>query len=352
MVSVGVDIHKASGFAVVKDDGGRVVASFTFKNDKCGIGEFVERLQGFRDVRVAVESSGNFWVKLYEALEAKGFRVVLSNPARTKAIAEAKIRSDRLDASTLADLLRAGLVAESYVPPKHVRDVRALLRYRVSLVRERTRVKNRVHALLDKHEVSVGFTDLFGARGRSWLRSLKLPGNDGLILKLALDEVDRLDGLIDEVSRVIAGEAVEDPRVELLLGYKGIDYYTAMVVLYEVGDINRFCSARKFVGWVGLCPSVHQSGEHCRRGGITKQGNKWVRWALVQAAHQAARHDPKLRCFFERVAARRGVQKAIIAVARKLAVSIYYVLKRNEPYHGEDAGLRRRKVNRLRRMVS
>jgi transposase len=110
----------------------------------------------------------------------------------------------------------------------------------------------------------------------AWLRSLKLPGNDGLILRLALDEIYRLDGLIDEVSRVIAGEAVEDPRVELLLGYKGIDYYTAMVALYEVGDINRFCSARKFVGWVGLCPSVHQSEEHCRRGGIKKQGNEWV----------------------------------------------------------------------------
>lgn len=121
-------------------------------------------------MRVAVESSGNFWVKLYEALEARGFRVVLSNPARTKAIAEARIRSDRLD------------------------------------------------------------------------------------------------GLIDEVSKVIARQAVEDPRVELLLGFKGIDYYTAMVVLYEVGDIGRFCSARKLVGWVGLCPSVHQSGEHCRRG--------------------------------------------------------------------------------------
>ena len=127
----------------------------------------------------------------------------------------------------------------------------------------------------------------------------------------------------------------------------GTHFYTCM----EAGDISCFCSARKFDRWLGLCLSVHQSGERCRRGGITKQGNKWVRWALVQAAHQAARHDPKLRCFFERVAARRGVQKAIVAVARKLAVSIYYVLKRNEPYRGEDAGLRRGKVNRLRRMV-
>lgn len=352
MVSVGVDIHKASGFAVVKDDDGRVLVSFTFKNDRCGISDFVEGLQAFKDVKVAVESSGNFWVKLYEALEERGIRVVLSNPTKTRAIAEAKIRTDKLDAATLADLLRAGLVAESYVPPKRVRDCRTLLRYRVSLVQARTRVKNRVHALLEKYEIGVGFTDLFGARGKGWLRGLKLPGNDGLVLRLALDEVDKLDALVGEVSKVIAKEAVEDPRVELLLGYKGIDYYTAMVVLNEVGDISRFSSARKLVRWVGLCPSVHQSGEWCRMGKIVKQGNKWVRWALVQAAHQAARHDPELRCFFGRVASRRGVQKAVVAVARKMAVSIYYVLRRGEFYRGEDAELRRRKVYRLRRMAS
>jgi len=351
LVSVGVDIHKASGFAVVKDDGGRVVESFTFRNDRCGIGEFVGRIAAFRDVRVAVESSGNFWVRLYEALEERGISVVLSNPSKTRAIAEAKIRTDRLDASTLADLLRAGLVAESYVPPKRVRDCRALLRYRVSLVQERTRVKNRVHALLDKHEISVGFTDLFGGRGRRWLRGLRLPGNDGMVLRLALEEIDKLDALIGEVSRAVAKEAVKDPRVELLLGFKGIDYYTAMVVLCEIGDINRFSSARKLVRWAGLCPSLHQSGSSRRMGKIIKQGNKWVRWALVQAAHQAARHDARLQVFFERVASRRGVQKAIVAVARKMLVSIYYVLKRGEPYRGEDSRLRWRKVNRLRRLA-
>jgi len=157
--------------------------------------------------------------------------------------------------------------------------------------------------------------------------------------------------LIGEVSRAVAKEAVKDPRVELLLGFKGIDYYTAMVVLCEIGDINRFSSARKLVRWAGLCPSLHQSGDRCRMGKIIKQGNKWVRWALVQAAHQAARHDPELRRFFERVAGRRGVQKAVVAVARKMLVSIYYVLKRGEPYRGEDSRLRWRKVNRLRRLA-
>jgi transposase len=136
------------------------------------------------------------------------------------------------------------------------------------------------------------------------------------------------------------------------MGFKGIDYYTAMILVNEIGDINRFSSARKLVGWAGLCPSVHQSGGRCRMGRITKQGNRWVRWALTQAAHQAARYDPKLRSFFERVAGRGGRQKAVVAVARKMLVSIYHVLKREESYHGEGSELKRKKVNRLRREAS
>jgi len=348
MVSVGVDIHKRSGFAVFKDDDGRVLGSFRFINNGCGIAELVQKLQVFGDVRVAMESSGNYWVRLYEALEGKGISVVLSNPLKTRAIAEAKIKTDRLDASTLADLLRADLVAESYVPSRQVRDRRALLRYRSCLVRTRSMVKNRVHALLDKYELSHGFTDLFGARGRRWLEGLELPGNDGLILKMALAEIEKLDELVEGVSNVIAKEAVKDPRVELLMGFKGIDYYIAMILVNEIGDINRFNSARKLVGWAGLCPSLHQSGGKCRMGRITKQGNRWVRWALTQAA----RYDPKLKGFFERVAGRGGTQKAVVAVARKMLVSIYYVLKRGEVYHGEDLELKGRKVNRLYGRVS
>ena len=150
MISVGVDLHKRSGFAVIKDEDGSVLGSFPFRNNWRGISEFVQKLRGFKDVKVAVESSGNYWVRLYEELEENGIRVVLTNPLKTRAIAEAKIKTDKLDASTLADLLRAGLVAECYVPSREVRDRRALLRYRASLVRTRTMVKNRVHSLLDK----------------------------------------------------------------------------------------------------------------------------------------------------------------------------------------------------------
>jgi transposase len=140
MVSVGVDIHKRIGFAVFKDEEGRILGSFQFRNNWRGIGELVEKLRAFRDVRVAVESSGNYWVMLYEDLEKNGMRVVLSNPLKTRAIAEVRIKTDKLDASTLADLLRAGLVAESYVPSREVRDRRALLRYQMLLLRKLLRI--------------------------------------------------------------------------------------------------------------------------------------------------------------------------------------------------------------------
>jgi transposase len=352
MKNLGIDIHKRSGLAVLKDEEGNIMESLRFSNDRRGISRLIRMLEPHGDVRAAVEASGNFWIRLYEALEESGVEVLLSNPMKTRAIAEARIKSDKLDASILADLVRADLVAESYVPPREVRDRRALLRYRVGLIRSRVKVKNRVHALLDRHEADHGFTDLFGAGGMKWLEDIELPGMDGLILRLALSEIRHLNGLLEEVSRAIAREAVKDKRVELLLGFKGIDYYTAMVLVNEIGDINRFSSAKKLVSWAGLCPSLHQSGPTLRTGGITKRGNKWVRWVMTQAAHQAARFDPKMRGFFLRVERRRGRQKAIVAVARKLLVSVYYVLSRMEPYHGEAVELKRRKVIRLRNLAS
>ena len=149
---------------------------------------------------------------------------------------------------------------------------------------------------------------------------------------------------MEEASWAIAHEAVMDERVEHLLGFKGIDYYTAMVLVSEIGDIDRFATPKKLVSWEGLCPSLHQSGPTLRTGEIMKRGNKWVRWAMTQAAHQAARFDLKVRRFFPRVERRRGRQKAIVAVARKMLVSIYYVLKRRESYYGEAVELKRKKV--------
>lgn len=144
--------------------------------------------------------------------------------------------------------------------------------------------------------------------------------------------------------------ATNDRRIDLLLGFTGIDYYGALLLLYEIGEITRFSNPKKLVAWVGLAPSLHQSGNVRYNGRITRQGNKRVRWYLIEAAQHATRYDPKLKPFYERIARKKGHQKAVVAVARKMLVSIYYVLTRNELYHGDREDGRTRKLKNLERL--
>ena len=148
MKYVGVDISKRKCRAAFIDEDGEIVDEFSFSNDFDGIERFVSQLS--LGDRVVMESTGNLWVNLYDALEERGVSVVLANPLKMKAIASAKIKNDKVDARVLAYLLRGGLVAECYVPPKELRDLRALVRHRARLVRTKTAIKNRVHALLDR----------------------------------------------------------------------------------------------------------------------------------------------------------------------------------------------------------
>jgi len=340
-----------NGVVAVKDDEGRLVDRFSFSNDKEGIVQLASRIRRFSDqIQAVMESTGNYWIGVYETLESEGISVVLANPVKTRIIAESRIKSDRLDASLLADLLRANLIAECYVPRKEVRSIRALVRHRVTLVKMRTQIKNRIHAILDKHNV-IYQHGIFTKVGLEWLQSLGLPEIDRALLTSNLQALRNIESLIEENNLQIAKVALNDEKVNLLMGFTGIDYYTAVLLLYEIADVKRFPSPKKLISWAGLAPSLHQSGDVCRTGGITKTGNKWVRWILCQAAHKACLYDPKLSRFYKRVSARRGENKAVTAVARKMLVSVYHVLSRNEPYHGERSDLRRLKTNKLKRRV-
>ena len=165
-----------------------------------------------------------------------------------------------------------------------------------------------------------------------------------------LQQLESIEHAIDKLTTQIAREAVDRPNVKLLMGFTGIDYYSAMLLLNEIGDVNRFPTADKLVAYAGLAPSQRQSADHTFHGHITRQGNRYIRWILIEAAQNASRFDPKLRPFYLRVSARRGHQKAI-TVARKMLVSIYHVLKRHEEYQGQRDELLERKINRLQRTV-
>ena len=352
-VYVGIDVHKRFCQAALMNNDGRILREFRFDNTSEGTSGLLDLARSIDPhVKAVVEPSANYWIRIYDKLEDEGVEIKLSNPLRTKAIAEAKVKTDKLDAKTLAYLLRGDLVAESYVPTRKNRDRRALIRHRTSLIQMRVEVKNRIHALLDKHELSHEYTDLFGKQGLEWLRNLQLPTPDQQILHSSLQVLNTLSEQAQSMDIQIAKDAVTEDQAKLLMTMPGVDYYAAMILLSEIGDVKRFPSPEKLVSWVGLAPQVHQSGETHWTGHITRKGSKRARWILGQCAQSARQHDPRLREFYMRIERKHGSSKAIVAVARKMLSIMHVMLTRNEPYRGENRELTQQKHKRLENLAN
>ena len=224
----------------------------------------------------------------------------------------------------MAQLLRANLLPEAWIAPPAVRQLRALLRHRVQLVRLRTLLRNRIHAVLADHGHGRP-TGCWSGPGREWLASLSLPAvsrevaGDGLGLTGALEaRIDRLDWEIHQRAR-------SDPRVKVLTQLPGVGPFTALVILAEIGDVSRFGSARKLASWAGLTPTVHGSDRVARHGHIWKQGSTWLRWVLCEAA-QTAKRSPQFAAGYQAIARRRGKKIATTAVARKLLTRAWHLL--------------------------
>ena len=205
---------------------------------------------------------------------------------------------------------------------------------------------------MDRYDLSYEHTDLFSKEGLEWLRSLDLPATDDHVLKSDLQILEALNEQIRSADIEIAKDAVNEEQAKLLMTMPGVDYYAAMILISEIGDVKRFASPEKLVSWVGLAPQVHQSGETQWTGRITKKGSKRARWILTQCAHTARQHDPKMKEFYEKIERRHGSRKAIIAVARKMLSIMHVMLTRNEPYHGENRQLTEQKHKRLERIAN
>lgn len=282
--------------------------------------------------RVAVEACGyESW--LCDLMESAGLEVHLAHPLKTKAIAEAKIKTDQLDAKALGQLLKADLLPEAYYAPVELRAQRSLLRYRQGLVRFSTTIKNKIHFMLDRQGIRPpALTDLFGQRGRQWLAELKLAEPYGQFLQGYLSILDYLADSIKQAEAMIRRQIKESPQAKLLQTIPGIGILSAFALLSEIGPIDRFADAGKLCSYAGLVPSLHQSGQKYYHGQITKQGNKYIRWIVTEAAQRAVRYDPRLNTFYLKIRRKKGSSKAIVATARKLLCYVFYVLKRNEPY--------------------
>lgn len=347
---IGVDVGKNKCQACVMDEAGQILEEFPFTNTWEGIKKLVEKTG--ENCKAVVESTGNLWLRIYEALEENGVEVKLANPAKTKAIASARIKTDKLSARILAHLLRADLIAECYVAPRDIRKVRALLRQRSSLVKMRTMVKNRVHSQLDRYGYTSSLSDIFGVGGMMWLKGLELDPVDNCILGTHLRHLESLNHEIGVLDSEIASNTLESEDALLLMTLTGVDFHSASLLACEVGDINRFPSPKHLVSWLGLCPSLYQSGNSLVLGRMKKDSNGRARWVLVQAARVAARTDPRMRELYLRVSSRKGTGKAAVRVANKMAVIIWHMLTYGKPYMQVKEGLYRSKLKNVERLAS
>jgi len=240
------------------------------------------------------------------------------------------VKTDAVDAKTLAHLLRAELLPEAYIAPRELRDVRELLRHRAALVAMRTALKNRVHAILAKHGITREQSDLFGKAGREFLSTVALREAPRRRLESLLSLIDDFDREITETTKEIDQQAKADERVALLCQIRGVGRYTAMLIIAEIGDIRRFPTARHLCAWAGLTPSVRSSDGKARLGRITKQGSHLLRWALIEAAQKTPTGGGVLREQYERIAKRRGAKVAKVAIARQILTLSYYGLRDGE----------------------
>lgn len=229
------------------------------------------------------------WGWLVELLEDYGYEPHLVHPTRCKAIASARLKNDKVDAATLAQLLRADLLPEAWIAPPHVRQLRALLRHRVQLVRLRTLLRNRIHAVLADHGQDRP-AGAFSGPGREWLAGLDLPAVSRAVIEDCLSLIDSFAPAIDRLDAEVHQRAKADPRVKVLTVLPGVGEFTALMILAEVGEISRFGSARKLAAWAGLTPTVRGSDLSVRHGHISKQGSAWLRWILREAAQTTKRH--------------------------------------------------------------
>jgi transposase len=240
------------------------------------------------------------------------------------------VKTDAVDARTLAHLLRADLLPEAYIAPRELRDLRDLLRHRVALTRMRSALKQRVGAILAKHGIARPYSNLFGPGGSRFLAELELREGPRRRLDSLLALIAAFDREINTTTQEIEQRASEDPYVDVLCQIRGVGRYIAMLVIAEVGDITRFPSARHLCAWAGLTPTVRSSDGKARLGHISGQGSPALRWALVEAAQHAPTGGGPLRQSYERIAKRRGKQVAKVAVARKILTLCYYGLRDGE----------------------
>ena len=326
---IGIDLHKAKSFVTRLNSRGRVLEQIELSHAGGALKKYLTQLPA--EARIAVEATGN-WMWLYELIEERHPDLVLAHPLKTKAIASARIKTDKIDATTLAQLLRADLVPAAYIPSREVRDTRELLRYRASLVRLRTQVKNKISAIVSKTDLQPPTRTTSGVKSQRFLATASVRSCYRVALDGYLRSLTHLTTEIQQVSEGITVQAEADPQARLLQTMPEIGTYPALLILSEIGNIQRFPDSHHLCSYAGLVPSVHASGGKTRLGRLTKQGSSWLRWILVELSLHAINGAPQVRALYYRVAKKHGRNVGRVAVGRAMLKTIFAMLTKQEAF--------------------
>lgn len=326
---IGLDVHRSFAQVAILA-GTEIVEERRLDLEHDAVVAFGRTLE--TDDEVVLEATGNT-AAIVRLLKPFAARVVVANPLQVRAIAHARVKTDKVDAAILAKLHASGFLPEVWSADDETLAQRRLVSERAALVRAVRRVKSRIHAVLHANLIPKYAGHLFGKGGRSWLAKVPLPESERALLGRQVDDLDRLNSQLQILDRQLARTALDDPRARKLMTVAGINSIVATAVLASIGDIKRFQSPEKLASYFGLTPRVRQSGDRAAfHGRITKHGNATARTMLVEAAWSAASVPGPLRAFFIRIRARKGGCAAAVATARKMAVLIWHLLTKEKPY--------------------
>ena len=336
---VALDLGQKNIQVVLKNKDGKIIKENKIQRNTKTILEFIENNKKDGNIDIVMEESGYNYQYLYDLLQDEGYNVKVAHPLMVKAIAYAKVKTDKVDARILADLLRMDMIPECYIPNKEIRDLRDLVRRRYYFVSIRTMFKNKVHVEMSKRWLDANVTnnitttmiknDTFSKNGKCHLRSLRIPALDD-----CLDTIDFLDRKIKELDTEIKKLAIEDKYSKHLLTIPGISYYAALLISSEIADIDRFPDYEHLCYYARLVPGTYQSGSTSFSKTDKKQGSKMLNWIMVQCTHTHVRYcQSSITMHYNKIKNRRRNNKiAIIAAARKLMRVIYVMLKEDRPF--------------------
>lgn len=328
---VGMDLHKRTSTFCVKTKDGELVRSAKILTDQSQVTSFIRSFDA--PLSIVLEPVSQ-WYVYADLLQNLGCEVHLAHPMRVKAIASARIKTDEIDARVLCDLLRSNLLPEAYFSTKEVRSWKEVVRYRASLINLRSQVKNKVHAVLHKQGLIHPFSNLFGVGGRRWLRALTLPEPFATNLHAYLSTIAWFDERMGEADRRVEELVSSHKEAELLTTIPGVSFVSALTIMAEIGDVGRFPSSKKLMGYAGLVPSTYSSGDNVSHGRITKTGSKGLRYLMIEVAQhqQLCKKRPGFGSYYLGIKRRKGSGPAAVATARKLLAVVWKLLKENRPF--------------------